>query len=62
MNPYDEQKWGVHIPASDDIFPAESFKFANDFVARFNLWIVNDIYPKAEENDAVMFASLVARS
>ena len=59
MNPYDEQKWGVLISGPCDILPAESFEFANDFVTRFNELVAESLYPKATENDAVVFASLL---
>ena len=55
MNVYDKTKWGIHIIGPDAILPAESFKFANDYVTKHNDWISRKIIPDSLEDDPIMF-------
>lgn len=57
-NCYDECDWGVYISCMDEYQPAISFKQAMEFVARYNLWVLFDLYPKSTSNDAPMIASV----
>ena len=58
MNVYDQQTWGIEITGPCNILACESFKFASEYAAKFNDWIVRKIIPESLKDDPIMFASV----